>query len=116
MKESRGCLPAGSEGEDAVFVYLCLLDYVAGLGTNDDVTSVCNCTMKIYALRNFGLPVALHLQIFKEAMFTFNLQLRRKGEDLSFCSSRHRHGERFRRVRVWRCILLQGTHKGKVNV
>ena len=89
------CLPAGSEGEDAVFVYLCRLDYVAGLETTDDVTSVYNCTMKIFTLQNFGFPVALHLQIFEEAMFTFNLQSRSKGEDLRFCSARHTHGERF---------------------
>jgi hypothetical protein len=32
------CMPAGSEGEDAVLVYLCRLDYVAGLGSTHDVT------------------------------------------------------------------------------
>jgi hypothetical protein len=89
------CLPAGSDGEDAVFAYLSHLDYVAGLGTTDDVTSVYNCTMKIFKLQNFGFSVALHLQIFEEAMFAFNLQLRRKGEDFRFCSKTNTHGERF---------------------
>jgi len=72
--------------------------------------------MKIFTLQNFGFPVALHLQIFTEAMFTFNLELQRKGEDLRFCSARNTHGERFRKVRVWRCILLQDTQEGKVKV
>jgi hypothetical protein len=81
---SRGCLLAGSEGEETVFVYFCRLDYVAGLGTTGYVTSVYNCTVKIFTSQNFGFPVALRLQIFKEATFAFNLQIRRKSEDLRF--------------------------------
>jgi len=51
--------------------------------------------MKIFTLQNLGFPVALHLQIFKEATFAFNLQKRRKGEDLRFCSVTNTQGERF---------------------
>jgi hypothetical protein len=108
--ESRGCLLDGSEGEEAVFVYLCRPDYVAGLGTTGDATSVYNCTMKIFTSQNFGFPVALHLQIFKEAMLAFNLQIRRKCEDMRFCSVTNTHAER-----ECRCILLRDTHERKVK-
>jgi hypothetical protein len=50
--------------------------------------------MKIFTLQNFGFPVALHLQIFKEAMFVFNLQIRRKGEDLRVCSATNTQSKR----------------------
>jgi hypothetical protein len=51
--------------------------------------------MEIFTLQNFGFPVALHLQIFKEATFAFNLQIRKKGEDLRFYSVTNTQGERF---------------------
>jgi hypothetical protein len=89
--ESRGCLLDGSEGEEAVFVHLCRPGYVAGLGTTGDVTSVYNCTMKIFTSQNFGFLVAPHLQIFKEAMLAFNLQIRRKCEDVRLCSVTNTH-------------------------
>lgn len=69
--------------------------------------------MKIFTLQNFRFPAALHLQIFKEA---FNSQLQRKVEDLKLCSLTNTHGERFRKVQVWRCILLHDTQEVKVKV
>jgi hypothetical protein len=73
--------------------------------------------MKIFTLQNFGFPVALHLQIFKEATFAFNLQIRRKGEDLRFCSVTNTQGERFRYGDVFYFkILIKSRLRSEVEL
>jgi hypothetical protein len=62
--------------------------------------------MEIFTPQNFGFPVAPHLQIFKEAMLTFNLQIRRKCEDFRFCSTMNTHRERFGYADVFYCKIL----------